>query len=299
MNKVFVTAIAIATIFISPLIQTSLAMPGSKVSVEPSPLKVSQGDMFTVNITVYPVGAEIMGAQYDLCFDNNMFNAISQTKGTFLSQDGARIMVITNDYDNTLGKTEYSEMRKDIDYGVTNSGVLATITFNATEPGMSSLSLSNVVLSDPHGYQISGVSVNNGTCEIEAIEQTPTPTPTPTPTSGGGDSGNGGTPITPTPTPGSTPTPTSISSPAETPGLTPTLTPTINPVPSLSPSSSSTISTSPTTTASMPSPTPKEHNRLPGFEAAFGITGLLVISYFILKRKKGGREGGREVIRNE
>jgi hypothetical protein len=285
-NKAFVAAIAIAGIFII-LIGMCPAMPGPVIRVEPLYLTVTQGDTFTINITVEPDGIEIGGVQCGLDFDSNLLNATSQIPRTFLSQDGASTMEVTNKINNTIGKIEYGEFRTGVDYGVTSSDVLATITFNATEPGTSSLSLSNVVLSDPHGYQISGVSVNNGTCDIEAIEQTPTPTPTPTPTSGGGDSGNGGTPITPTPTPGSTPTPTSISSPAETPGLTPTLTPTINPVPPLSPSSSSTISTSPTTTASMPSPTPKEHNRLPGFEAAFGITGLLVISYFILKRKKG------------
>lgn len=285
MKKAMVTAIAIAGIFIFFIIGMCPAMSGPTISVEPSYLKVSQGDTFTINITVNPDGVEIGGAQYELYFNSLLLNAIEQTKSPFLSQDGASTMEVTNTINNTIGKTEYGEIRMgdpNVIGGVTTPSVLATITFEAMDPGMCSLSLDNVILSDPFGYQISGILINNGTC---VIGTTPTPTPTPTPTSGGGDSGNGGTPITPTPTQGSTPTPTSISSPTETPGLTPTLTPTINPVPSLSPSSSSTISTSPTPTASMPMS--EENNRLPGFEAAFAIVGLLVVSYSLLKGKRG------------
>jgi len=312
MNKAMVTAIAIASIFVSSLIQTSLAMPGPKISVEPPYLQVSPGEKFTVNITIYPEGEEIFGAQYDLYFDPDLLNATSQTKGTFLSQDGVGTTKIRDKINNTLGKIEYGEIRMSVEHGVATPGVLATITFNAKTPGTSSLNLSDVILSDPGAQPIPGVLVNNGTCDIgtptptptSTPTSTPTPTQTPTPTSGSEDDGNGDASITPTPTPTSTsgsrdngngnisitPTSTSCLTPTptstETAGLTPTLTPTINHVPSPSPSPSPIVAISPTPAVSLP--LSEENNRLPGFEAVFATAGLLVIAYLILKRKEGG-----------
>ena len=290
MKKAMVTAIAITSIFIASLIQTSLAMAGPEISVELSDQNVLQGENFTVNITVDPVDAEVMGASYWLYFDNMLLNATEQIKGPFLSQGGASTMEISNEINNTIGRVKYGEMRIGVDYGVTTPGVLATITFKAVESGTSSLSLSNVVLSDPVGGEIQNVFLNNGTCKIEAMEQTPTPTPT----SESGGSGNGDSSVTPTPT--STPLPSGEDNsngnvePTETPSRTPTQTPMVNPVPPLSQSPSPIAAISPTPTASMPSPTPEEHNRLPGFEAAFSIVGLLVISYSILKGKRGDKK---------
>ena len=156
MNKAIVTAIAIAPVFISFLIQTSLAMPGPEISVEPPYLQVSPGEEFTVNITVDPDGEEIGGAQYTLFFDNSLLQALRQDNGPFLSQDGAGTMKISDNIDNSVGKIEYGEMRT-VDYGITTPGILATITFNATKPGTSSLNLSEVILSDPRGYEITNV----------------------------------------------------------------------------------------------------------------------------------------------
>ena len=285
-NKALATAIATVGIFIISLIQMCHAMPGPEIGVELPYIELSSGDTFTVNITVAPDGVEMLGAQYELYFNNKLLNATSQTKGTFLSQDGASTMEITNAINNTIGKTEYAEFRT-VDHGVTLPDVLATITFKAMEPGTSNLNLSNVVLSDRDGGEITDVSVNNGTCVIVAAEQTPTPTqsptptptstPTPTPTPVSEDDGSGETTVTPTPTKTPTITPTSPLAP------TPTQTPTINPVPSQSPPPSPTTAISPTPTTSLP---PSEgNNRLPGFEAAFAVLGLLATSYLILKRR--------------
>jgi len=285
MNKAMVTVIAIAPLFVSSLIQTSLAMPGPKISVEPPYLQVSPGEEFTVNITIYPEGEEIFGAQYTLLFDNSLLKAISQNGGPFLG--GTEI---NNTIDNLNGKVDYGEFRTGSG-GVTSPGVLATITFNAIESGVGYLNLSNVILSDPLTNKIPGISLNNGTCDIVGAEQTPTPPPTSTPTptqtpppSGEGDDSNGEIYVTPTST--STPIPTPTSTPTKTSGLIPTRTPTINPVPSLSPSSSPATAVSPTPTASMPLSGENENKRLPCFEATFAILTLFIISYLLLKRKR-------------
>jgi hypothetical protein len=141
--------------------QPSLAAPA--VSVEPSYQNVLQGDVFSVNISVYPAGNEVGGAQYALYFNNTMLSAIEQVQGPFLSQDGASTMEVTNIINNTLGKTEYGEIRMgdpEVIGGINTSGVLATITFKAMEPGTSNLNLSDVIVSDPYSVDLGHVLVN-------------------------------------------------------------------------------------------------------------------------------------------
>ena len=158
----------------SALIQTASAPTSASfptISVEPSYLKVSPGETFTVNITINPEGEEIYGAQYDLFFDPNLLNATAQTPGTFLSHDGVHTIVMPNRFNNTIGKLEYGESRTVVDYGVTEPGVLATISFEAVKGrvGISDLNLSNVTLiSAPELTEIQNISVNHGMVKIES-----------------------------------------------------------------------------------------------------------------------------------
>lgn len=87
----FLSIVAIAVLCL--LAQPALAAP--VVSIEPSYVRVLQGENFTVNITVDPAGAEVMGASYHLYFDTIMLNGTKQEKGGFLSQDGAPTMEMT------------------------------------------------------------------------------------------------------------------------------------------------------------------------------------------------------------
>ena len=153
-----------AAIALLCMAQPALSTP--IVSVEPSYVSVSQGDVFTVDITVDPAGYEIMGAQYDLYFNNTLLNATDQSKGPFLSQDGAPTNVYKNKINNTLGTIEYSEARTGVTYGVTGYGILSTITFKAIEPGTCILNLSDLRLSDPDAQYITNLLVNNGSVEV-------------------------------------------------------------------------------------------------------------------------------------
>jgi len=86
----------VSILFIIALIPLS-AQAAPVISIEPSHQNILQGDFFTVNITVDPAGDEVMGAQYDLYFNNMLLNATDQVSGTFLSHDGASTMIITNE----------------------------------------------------------------------------------------------------------------------------------------------------------------------------------------------------------
>jgi hypothetical protein len=135
------------------------------ISVEPSYLSGSYGDMFTVNITIDPDGTEILGAEYKLYFDNSLLKALSQNKGSFLSQDSVSTIPIADNIDDM--PIEYGEMRIDVDYGVTDPGVLTTIGFEVircSEDG--EFHLDNVVLSDTSASEIQDVIIKDGHVEI-------------------------------------------------------------------------------------------------------------------------------------
>jgi len=145
----------------------------AEVRIEPEYLSVFKNETFSVNITVIPEESdEVYAAQYDLYYNNTLLNVTSQTKGSFLSHDGASTLTVVNKFNNTLGKAEYGEVRTGVDYGVTIPGVLTTITFQAIaeEEGISELRLDKVKISDPTTNPISAnvtsgnVSVKIGIC---------------------------------------------------------------------------------------------------------------------------------------
>jgi len=168
LKRLYSTCIVIYAII--AMIQVASAAP--TISVEPSYTDASYGETFTVNITVDPDGDEIMGAEYKLYFNNILLRALSQDKGSFLSQDSASTRNIVNKIDNPAGRIEYGEMRTCVTNGVTTSGTLTTIEFEVRSSGSGELRLYDVVLSDPGAQEISGVIVNNATVELA---QPPTP----------------------------------------------------------------------------------------------------------------------------
>jgi len=151
------------------------------INVSPSTVEVSHGDSFTIEIEIDPEGAEIYGAQYYLFFNQNILNATSQSQGTFLSPDGAITTVVTNEINNSIGKIEYGEARMGAEHGVTERGVLASISFEVVgTSGTSNLKLSNVILSDPEVVPIE-TTINHGTCTIVTGAPDTSPTPSPAP----------------------------------------------------------------------------------------------------------------------
>jgi rhodanese-related sulfurtransferase len=144
----------------------------STISVSPASIEVSQGDTFTIEIMVDPKGEEIYAVQYDLYFDNNLLNATSQTRGTFLSQDGTNTIEAMNEINNSIGKVEYGETRTG-ESSITNSSVLASISFEVIgTSGRSDLKLGDVILSDIN-EEIIETEINDGTCTIGGVTGEP------------------------------------------------------------------------------------------------------------------------------
>jgi hypothetical protein len=162
MKKILLTVLSFYILCM--VVQPALSAP--IISIEPSNQNVQQGDLFTVDITIDPQGFEVLGGQYYLYFNNTILNVTEQIPGDFLSQDGADTIVMPNNINNTIGFTEYGETRIGVTSGVTEYGVLASVTFQAIGSGITHLNLSNVVLSDTSAQEIPDVIVNNATVDI-------------------------------------------------------------------------------------------------------------------------------------
>ena len=158
------------------LLVSSLAFSASAqtISIDPGNIEANQGDSFTVDIKVDPEGTEISGAQYVLRFDSRILNATSQTQRTFLGGN-----ILADEIDNPGGTVEYSEYKTGSG-GVTNPGVLASITFEVIgTSGTSYLALDGVTLSDPDGKEIQDVTKNHGSFSITYKADDPAPAPQP------------------------------------------------------------------------------------------------------------------------
>ena len=157
------------------LLISSLAFSASAqtISIDPGSIEADHGDSFTIDIKVDPEGAEIYGAQYVLYFDSKVLNATSQTQGTFLGGN-----IVADTIDNPNGTVEYSEYKTGSG-GVTNPGVLASVTFEIIgTSGTSYLKLSDVILSDGD-VEIPDVTINHGSFSITYGVDDPTPAPQP------------------------------------------------------------------------------------------------------------------------
>jgi hypothetical protein len=154
------------------------------------------------------------------------------------------------------------------EFGVTGSGALTTITFQAIgEKGISSLDIRD--LEAELLYSISGsiqTNINNGTCNIKAVEQIPAPTPTET-----------------EPTISSS-KPIQTSTEVETIETEDQTTPDIPepPLPGPEPGQITPSATPAPTHAQQPDE--DETAEQSGFASAFAATGLLIVSYLILRK---------------
>ena len=262
-------AITMIMVVIALCISVHAASAEPLISVEPANIEVSEGESFTANIMVDPEGVEVMGVQYQLHFDNTLLSVVAQSKSTFLSHDGASTTNMPNRFNNTIGLIEYGETRRDVTYGVNTIGILATIVFNATKPGVCSLTLGDVVISDPKALEIPDVSINDGTCTIRS---TGTGTPTATQTA-----------TTPPSTGVVTPTATGAPTPAPTTPITTATAAETAAADQTSPEPDSTASLSATPKQTMECPS---NDGISGFTSIFATIGLLIALYAISKGKR-------------
>jgi hypothetical protein len=135
------------------------------VSITPSTQDVMVGDPVSVNIDVNGLTAAVAGFQLLLSFDDSLLEGTGYTIGSGL---GAGL-------DESLGFAGGNGSPLDLYFtsfedeatlaAAQGTGfTLATVTFNAIANGLSPLSLSGVVLTDPLGTEIAFQHVNGSVC---------------------------------------------------------------------------------------------------------------------------------------
>jgi hypothetical protein len=116
------------------------------LSIQPSSSTVSVGDAFSLDIDISNV-VDLYAFSFDVSYDDVLLGATNVVEGAFLPTGGATFFipgdtsvpgVITFTEDVITGAVS----------GVTGSGVLATVTFDALSSGSATLNLSNVLLLD-------------------------------------------------------------------------------------------------------------------------------------------------------
>ena len=185
------TGLLILAVFMLISCQIGLAA-ASSVSVSPQMTTASSGDIFTIEIIADPAGSEVFGAECTLYFDNTVLKATDQTVGTFLSHDGTDTIEVLNNINNDIGKVEYGETRigdPEVIGGVTDTGVMSSITFEVIGSGTSDLKL-EAMLADSGAQPIDAV-VNSGTCSVDGAGEPSTGRETATAPSGQSPENNG------------------------------------------------------------------------------------------------------------
>ncbi|MEK7146757.1 MAG: cohesin domain-containing protein, partial [Patescibacteria group bacterium] len=144
----FITSIKLSILFISFFLLSVTSALAADISIAPSNTAVSPNTQFTVSINISAV-SNLFGAAFDLIFDPAILQFVSAQKGTFLEQDGVSTNLLTAvspPGDLIIG---YSRLASNgVATGISGSGVLMTLTFNALSAGASNLTFQNNSLCD-------------------------------------------------------------------------------------------------------------------------------------------------------
>lgn len=160
--------LVICTLFLVLAMGSALAQQDVVLSVVPSAESVNAGELVYVEISV-DSSVNVYAAQYFLGFDTSAFEVFSQEQGEYLSSDGSSTSVIANAYDNTKGYVTYGETRTGTTTGVSEKGVLATITLKVKDDAPTGdyvLHLYDVVVADPTASPIQNVSTVPATVHV-------------------------------------------------------------------------------------------------------------------------------------
>ena len=125
---------------------------------------VRQGDVFSVEIAVERVN-QLSGYQLKLNFHPSIVQVKEAIEGAFLRRDNAEVFFKEPVIDNLNGQIEVVAVRI-TKGGITGTGTLATITFEAIGVGESPLTATDVILSDSQGSRLD-ISVSGASLIVQ------------------------------------------------------------------------------------------------------------------------------------
>jgi hypothetical protein len=145
---------------------------GGSVSVA-APATVNQGSSFTVDVDIANA-ADLYDFQLDLTFDPTVLQATSVVEGSFLGAGGATFF-LPGTIDNAGGSITFNaDTLLTAISGVSGSGALLEFDFTALAPGVSALSIQNLILQDSTGA-ILDATTTDGSVTVKASSKVPEP----------------------------------------------------------------------------------------------------------------------------
>jgi len=171
MKKNCLTATAVLALLFLLTLSTTTAGAATTVKVDPATQDVTAGDPFSVNVSVENV-TYMAGDQAVLNFDPSAMIVPPDgvVEGDFLASGGSTMGFSI--IDNTTGTVAFAyTLLSPPGAYVNGSGTLATINFNtnpAAAAGVYDLNLTDVMLSNDTGFEMSVDEKLNGTVNINA-----------------------------------------------------------------------------------------------------------------------------------
>jgi 5-hydroxyisourate hydrolase-like protein (transthyretin family) len=128
-------------------------------------------ESFSVNLTVTGV-INLYACEISLYYDPSMLNGTGVVEGPFLKSQGVTFFTrsLDDNYNATNGRVLVADSVLGDVPGVSGSGVIATVTFQSRQLGVSSLTLGEPKLADPGNSPISS-TVSGGSVEVVPVER--------------------------------------------------------------------------------------------------------------------------------
>jgi hypothetical protein len=134
------------------------------VSIQPPASTANVGSIFDVFVDISGVN-DLYAFQFEASFDPKVIHAVGVNEGPFLPSGGGTFFV-PGAMDNSVGSISLTgDSLLGPDAGVTGSGHLVALSFEAFGPGISQVSLSNMTLLNSSLSNISFTS-NNGSVTV-------------------------------------------------------------------------------------------------------------------------------------
>lgn len=172
MKKIF-TTLLLQFLFVFVLLELSPAHAVPIVSIQPSSTTVALGDSFTLEVSVSDV-VDLFGFQFDVSYSPSLLSSIGITEGAFLSGGGATFF-LPGTIDNLIGTISFTaDTLLGPTPGVTGTGTLASIDFMSIGNGISTLTLSNVLLLDS---ALNDIAFSMAGATVEVLPSTAVPEP--------------------------------------------------------------------------------------------------------------------------
>jgi len=167
-------AVLVALIVLSVLMfhlkqnETTYNSPIATLQVTPQFLELNQTNkLFNVSVDVKDV-VDLYGFEFKLSYDTGVLDALNITEGPFLKSGGPTFKA-KMEINETTGTIYVAITLYETKIGITGSGTLVTITFNATSLGESRLNLYDTILGNSKGDPIKHEVIDG---KVEVIPET-------------------------------------------------------------------------------------------------------------------------------